>query len=108
MAKTITFTYDGIDYTLQYTRRTIKRMEANGFVADDIDKKPATLMPQLFEGAFLAHHAHTKPAVINDIFTHFPNKEMLFEKLVEMYNEPLYTLLEEPEEEGKVDWTANW
>ena len=32
MAKTINFTYEGKDYTLEFTRRTIRQMEDEGFV----------------------------------------------------------------------------
>ena len=56
MAKQIIFTYDGKDYTLEYTRRTIKQMEDEGFVARMIDDRPMTLLPALFAGAFKAHH----------------------------------------------------
>ena len=41
MAKQIQFTYNDKDYTLEYTRRTIKQMEDEGFVARDIDDKMA-------------------------------------------------------------------
>ena len=37
------------------------------------------------------------------------NKEDLISKLAEMYNDPLQTLIEEPEEnEGNVNWTASF
>ena len=48
MAKQIIFTYEGKDYTLEYTRRTIKQMEDEGFVARNIDDRPMTLLPALF------------------------------------------------------------
>ena len=32
MAKQITFNFEGNDYVLEYTRRTVKQMEAEGFV----------------------------------------------------------------------------
>lgn len=109
MAKQITFTYNDIDYTLEFTRATVKKMEREGFVTDDVSKYPMTMMPKFFAGAFLAHHRWTRQAVIDEIFNNFPDKEQLFEKLVEMYNEPLNTLVEDPEDEGKkVNWTASW
>ena len=37
------------------------------------------------------------------------NKEELIGKLAEMYNEPILTLVDEPEEsEGNLKWTATW
>lgn len=40
MAKQIVFTYEDKEYTLEFTRRTVKQMEDEGFVAQDIDRKP--------------------------------------------------------------------
>lgn len=109
MAKQIIFTYDGKDYTLEYTRRTIKQMEDEGFVARNIDDKPMTLLPSLFAGAFKAHHRFVKQDVIDEIYAHMPNKDKLIEKLAEMYNEPIISLMEEPEDTAKnVDWMASW
>lgn len=109
MAKQIIFTYEGKEYTLEYTRRTIKQMEDEGFVARNIDDKPMTLLPALFAGAFKAHHRFVKPDVIDEIYVHMPDKEKLIEKLAEMYNEPIVSLMEEPEDSAKnVDWIASW
>ncbi len=37
------------------------------------------------------------------------NKDELIGKLAEMYNEPIMTLVEEPEEDkGNIEWTATW
>ena len=109
MAKQIIFSYEGKDYTLEYTRRTIRQMEDEGFVANDIDDRPMTLLPALFAGAFKAHHKFVKRDVIDKIYAAMPNKEELIGKLAEMYNEPIMSLMDEPEEpEGNVDWMASW
>ena len=109
MAKQIIFTYEGKDYTLEYTRRTIKQMEDEGFVARNIDDRPMTLLPALFAGAFKAHLRFVKQDVIEEIYSHLPNKDKLIEKLAEMYNEPIQSLMEEPEDAAKnVDWMASW
>ena len=107
MAKQLTFTYNGKDYTLEFTRATVRMMEADGFVANDIESKPMTVLPDLFRGAFLAHHRFEKRPVIDEIYTHMTNKPLLIEKLAEMYNEPISSLLDEPAE-GNVEWTQNW
>ena len=107
MAKQLTFTYNGKDYVLEYTRNTVRQMENNGFVANDIDTKPMTILPALFAGAFLAHHRFEKPEVIDAIYSKLKDKHLLIEKLAEMYNEPISTLLEEPDE-GNLEWTPNW
>ena len=109
MAKTIGFTYEGKDYTLEFTRRTIKQMEDEGFVAKNIDDRPMTLLPALFAGAFKAHHRFVKQDVIDEIYSNMPNNDKLIEKLAEMYNEPILALMEEPEDSAKnVDWMTSW
>lgn len=109
MAKQLTFTYEGKEYTLEFTRRTVAEMEKKGFIASDITDKPMTTLPALFAGAFLAHHRFVKGDVIDNIYSKLTKKEDLIGKLAEMYNEPILTLVEEPEEaEGNLDWTATW
>lgn len=109
MAKQLFFNYEGKEYTLEFTRRTVGEMERKGFIASDITDKPMTTLPALFAGAFLAHHRFVKPEVIDNIFSKLTNKEDLIGKLAEMYNDPIISLVEEPEEsEGNVNWTATW
>lgn len=110
MAKQIVFTYEDKEYTLEFTRRTVKQMEDEGFVAQDIDRKPMTLLPALFAGAFKAHHRFVKQDVIDKIYAGMPQKEELIGKLAEMYNDPIVTLMEEPDAKAvkNVSWEANW
>lgn len=109
MAKQLVFTYEGKEYILEFTRRTVAEMEKKGFIASDIKDKPMLNLPALFAGAFLAHHRFVKEDVIDNIYSKLTNKEELIGKLAEMYNEPIMSLVEEPDEsEENVDWTANW
>ena len=109
MAKQLNFTFEGKDYTLEFTRRTVAEMEKKGFIASEITDKPMTTLPALFAGAFLAHHRFVKQDVIENIFSKLTKKEALIGKLTEMYNEPIMALVEEPEEDkGNLDWTASW
>jgi hypothetical protein len=109
MAKQLSFTYQNKEYVLEYTRRTVEIMERNGFVASDIEKKPVTILPTLFAGAFLANHRFERAEVIEAIYSKMTNREKLIGKLAEMYNEPIKALIDEPEEsEGNLDWTASW
>lgn len=103
----IRFTYEGIDYVLEYTRHTISMMEERGFVISDVNKKPMSSLPRMFSGAFLANHKHTKQETIDAIYAKMPNKEGLFEKLTVMYTEAIEALMDEPEEdEGNIQWEA--
>ena len=109
MSKQLKVTYQGNEYCLEYTRKSVEQMEKNGFVASEIKDKPITTLPALFAGAFIAHHRFVRPDVIEAIYKTMPNKQELIGKLAEMYNEPIMALLDEPEEsEGNADWTANW
>ena len=110
MSKQIIFTYDDKDYTLEFTRRTVKQMEDEGFVARDIDQRPMTLLPALFAGAFKANHRFVKQETIDEIYQAMPGKEKLIGKLAEMYSEPIETLMEEPDETAlkNVEWMASW
>ena len=109
MSKQLRFTYQDKEYILEYTRKTVEMMEKKGFVASDIESKPATVLPALFAGAFLANHRYVKPEVIEEIYSKLTNKQELIGKLAEMYNEPIMALIDEPKEsEGHLDWTASW
>lgn len=113
MAKQLTITdpTSGVTYTLEYTRKTVEMMEKQGFIAADVEKKPMTLLPALFAGAFLAHHRFVKRDVIDNIYARLSHKDELINRLVEMYNDPLVTLLDEPERgdsEGNLSWKAGW
>lgn len=109
MSKTMTIEHNDVQYTLEFTRRTVAEMERKGFVAEDILVKPMLNLPALFEGAFLANHRTVKREVIDELFSSIPDKEEFLGALVEMYNEPLTTLLEEPKKSTKnAKWTMNW
>ena len=109
MAKQLKYTFKDKEKVLEYTRSTDTEKDKNGFLHAEVENKPMSTLPALFEGAFPAHHRFEKKEVINEIFSHMTNKEELIGKLAEMYNEPIMALVEEPEEsEGNVSWTASW
>lgn len=109
MSKTLEFTYKDVDYVLEFTRKSVQQMERNGFVAAEVETRPMTTLPQLFAGAFLAHHRFVKKEVIEEIYSKLTNKGELVGKLAEMYSEPINALLDDPEEKsGNVDWTASF
>lgn len=110
MAKTLEFTYKGKDYTLEYTRESVKQMEREGFIANDIVTKPMNTLPKLFAGAFKAHHKYdVKQKQIDEMFDLFDNKIALVEKLAEMYAEPMEALMDDSRDEGNaIAWKANF
>ena len=108
MAKTLNIAYKGDTYTLEYTRRAVKAMEDSGFIASRVKDFPMTLL-DLFAGAFITNHPKVKRQKIEQIYDSLPNTDGLLEKLVEMYNEPVAALMDDPDgDEGNATWTASW
>lgn len=110
MAKQINLEYNGKIYCLEYTRETVKQMEREGFVANDIVVKPMNTLPKLFAGAFKAHHKFdAKQKTIEEIFDTLTNKGALVEKLAEMYAEPMEALMEDcGDEKNATVWEATF
>ena len=111
MAKTLNFEHKGKEYTLEFTRETIKQMEREGFIPDDVANKPMLTLPKLFAGAFKAHHKFdTKQKAIDEMFECFTNKGALLEKLAEMYHEPFEALMDDEniDEGNAIAWEANF
>ena len=111
MAKQIIFEHKNKEYTLEFTRESVKQMEREGFVASDVVDKPMLTLPKLFAGAFKAHHRFdTKQKQIDEIFELFKNKQALVEKLAEMYAEPMETLMDDDniDEGNAIAWDASF
>ena len=107
MATKITFTYDGKDYCLEFTRKTIRRMEESGFVASRFEDAPMTVLPDLFAGAFLANHKFTDRKVIDEIYDKLTDKRSLIDTLAKMYNEPIEALMADGDEGNGIAWATN-
>lgn len=100
----IVLNHEKKEYVLEYSRQSVKTMESQGFVLDEITSKPMTMIPLLFSGAFIKNCKGTKRAVIDDIYDGIPDKTALMQALMEMYAETLATLTDE-NVEGNVTWT---
>lgn len=105
--KQITFEYEGKEYTLEYTKNTVRQMERRGFVADDIATKPMTVIPDLFAGAFLSKHPQLKRDKVDKMYDAITGKQRLIRALTDMYNETVEGLLDEVDE-GNENWTPNF
>ena len=103
MAKTMTFTYDGKDYTLEFTRQTVVQTENMGFDAALIDSKPITSLTVLVRVAFLAHHRGLPISEIDKILEGL-DKDGLLPALAELYYEPIKVLMED-NSKNAVKWT---
>ena len=80
----IVLNYENKDYELEYSRQSVKMMEGQGFVLDEIASKPMTMIPLLFSGAFIKNCKGTKRAVIDEIYKGIGDKTGLMEALLEM------------------------
>ena len=105
MAKKIVLTYDGKEYTLEFNRRVVKRMEEAGFKIDTTT--PYTMITELFKGAFQMHHRKINEDLVMDIWDAQKDRDKLLSALVGMYSEPIAALMDEPEDEGD-DANPTW
>lgn len=103
----INFTYDGTNYTLEYTRRTARELQLAGFDDSKIDTQSLVMIPLLVKYAFKAHHANLRGEVIDTIYDSIGNKAEFIKKLAEMYYDTVATLADEPDNSGKVEWTVS-
>ena len=93
MAKQIIIDYKGDEYTLEFNRKTVRRMEEAGFKVDT--DKPATMITELFRGAFLMHHRRIDANLVEEIWNAQKKKDDLLSALVQMYAEPIASLMDE-------------
>lgn len=99
----IILNHENKEYVLEYNRQSVKQMEAQGFVLDEITSKPMTMIPLLFEGAFIKNCKGTKRKLIDEIYDGIGDKTGLMGALMEMYAETLSTLTDDSGE-GNVTW----
>ena len=100
----IVLNHEKKEYVLEFNRQSVKTMEGQGFVLDELASKPMTMIPLLFSGAFIKNCRGTKRAVIDEIYEGVGDKTALMEALMEMYADTLSTLTDNTGE-GNVTWT---
>ena len=104
MSKKIKLSYEGKEYTLEYTRNTALALEQSGFVLSDVRSKPVTSLVTLFNGAFVANHRRLEGSVVEKIFDSLKDKEKLLAALVGMYDETVSSLMDSTDDEGNATW----
>lgn len=100
MTRRISFVYKDKKYVLEYTKSSIKEMERRGFVIEEVLKKPLSMLPDMFAGAFIANHRFTRRKEIDEIYEQFDNKDELVNALAEMYSLVIDEFIEELEKAG--------
>ena len=104
MSKKIKLSYEGKEYTLEYTRNTALALEQSGFVLSDVRNKPVSSLVTLFNGAFVANHRRLEGSVVEKIFDSLKDKEKLLAALVGMYDETVSSLMDSTGDEGNATW----
>ncbi len=107
MNKKIEFSYDGVDYTLEYNRDAILYMEAEGLDVKQIETKPLTMISILWRGAFLKNHKREKLEKMQEIYDNIPNKTELAAALSEMYIETYSIFItdsDESDDSKNIQW----
>ena len=99
----INLTYDKKEYVLEYNRQSVKTMESQGFILEELTSKPMTMIPLLFNGAFIKNHRGIKRNIMDEIFDEIGDKTALMEALMEMYAETLSSLTD-----GNGEGNATW
>ena len=88
---------EGVDYTLEFNRESVRFAEARGFSIDDVARYPFTKMPELFFYAFRMHHKNVSrektDRILFDYLGGMP--EGMAERLGALYGEPFKALTNE-------------
>ena len=107
MAKELSINYEGKDYTLGFTRDTVRQMERKGFNVVAAERSPMTSVYDLFSGAFLAHHKNVDQKKVSEMFDKISDLEELTDFLMEMYRDPFETLTDK-EKAGEIKPVKSW
>lgn len=106
MSTKICIEYNGDEFTLEYSRNSVKQMEQQGFSLDKITDQPMTMIPMLVYGAFTKNHKGIKRSLVDEIYDHTVDKiadgdNGFIHALLEMYAETMNVLTQDnPVDEG--------
>jgi len=105
--------FEGREFTLDYTRKTVVKAERAGLNINETESKPMTMVYLMFWGAFLAHHPHMTQEQTDKILDEQfggieglasvknENGETMIEHLGKLYSAPFSTLA--PDDEGEAN-----
>ena len=107
----LTDTEKNKEYTLEFSRDSVRFAEARGFVPDDIDRFPMTKIYEFFFYAFRMHHPSVSRAETDRILNDWGGirniPDGLLERLGELYAAPFGALTEDETEEEKAEREKN-
>lgn len=105
-ARPIHISYNGSEYILNFNRKTIRRMEENGFDITKIRSMPISGVLTLFHGAFLMYHRNIRPEETEEIWDSMTNKTKLLSALINLYTDNINALMDDEAEED--DENPTW
>lgn len=99
------------EYTLEFSRDTVRFAESRGFVPDDVDKYPMTKIYEFFFYAFRMHHPKMSRAETDAIIDDWGGirgiPDGVLERLGQLYAAPFGTLADEESDEEKAEREKN-
>lgn len=106
--KTITFTADGADYTLEYTPRSVRKMEQDGFDFTKMESMVISTPYEMFSGAFISRHNYVPKEDRYKMYEMLKNEnengENLLETLSDMLKDEIEYITSKPQ--GNVNWAV--
>ena len=104
--RAIKVSYNGSDYTLEYTVASIRKMERDGFDFTNMEKNIVNVGFDLFRGAFIARHNYVPEKVRDEIYLALKSEndagQNLLESLAAMLKDELDFIVNKPQ--GNVNW----
>lgn len=107
MNKKIEISCEGKDYILEYDRRAVKIMEANGLKINEIESQPFSALQLLWQGAFLKNHKNEPNEKIQEMYDHIQDKSKLNAALISMFMETYNSLIgdnEDQDDSKNIEW----
>lgn len=102
----IKFTVDGVDYVLEFTPRSIRKMEDDGFDLTNIDKRVINSGYDLFRGAFISRHNYVpmskRDELYDELAANNESEQNLVKCLADMLVEEIEYISSKPQ--GNVSW----
>ena len=116
MGKTLNFTHDGKNYTLEFTRMSVIATEKMGFRVAGVYETPVSSLSYLWHGAFLAHHPDVSFAEREALLDKISQKKKdakqdeegvgLLDTLLDLYTAPIKSLSDEEHAKNAIEWTV--
>lgn len=92
----------GMTYTLEFDRESIKFAESRNFDIQELEKKPMSMIPELWFYAFRMHHKMVSREKTDKLLEGLGGiPDGLLQRLVELYTIPYKVLLPQGDENSK-------